>query len=113
MASRTTRARPQARALSLHIGLNLVDPKHYGGWSGPRAACEFDANIVDTQTYRIHQGVHSGDQQQQASFICARFRSTSARLDSVSARLPPVSRWIAKVMTKNWNSAVPRRSAVS
>jgi hypothetical protein len=44
MASRTTRARPQARALSLHIGLNLVDPKHYGGWSGPLAACEFDAN---------------------------------------------------------------------
>ena len=32
------------RALSLHIGLNLVDPKHYAGWSGPLAACEFDAN---------------------------------------------------------------------
>jgi hypothetical protein len=44
MASTTTRARPKARALSLHIGLNLVDPKHYGGWSGPLAACEFDAN---------------------------------------------------------------------
>ena len=47
------------------------------------------------------------------SFICARLRSTSARFDSVSARLPPVSRWIASVMTKNWNSGVPRRSAVS
>jgi metacaspase-1 len=33
-----------AKALSLHIGLNSVDPKHYGGWSGPLAACEFDAN---------------------------------------------------------------------
>ncbi len=33
----------KARALSLHIGLNLVDPKHYAGWSGPLAACEFDA----------------------------------------------------------------------
>ena len=32
------------RALALHIGLNLVDPKHYAGWSGPLAACEFDAN---------------------------------------------------------------------
>jgi hypothetical protein len=30
--------------MSLHIGLNAVDPKHYGGWSGPLAACEFDAN---------------------------------------------------------------------
>ncbi|MEO5770690.1 MAG: caspase family protein [Burkholderiaceae bacterium] len=32
------------RALSLHVGLNLVDPKHYAGWSGPLMACEFDAN---------------------------------------------------------------------
>src|SRR5258705_1734696 len=47
------------------------------------------------------------------SIIWARLRSTSARFDRVSARLPPVSRWIARVITKNWNSAVPRRSAVS
>ena len=32
------------KAMSLHIGLNAVDPKHYAGWSGPLAACEFDAN---------------------------------------------------------------------
>ncbi len=31
------------KALSLHLGLNLVDPAHYGGWSGELAACEFDA----------------------------------------------------------------------
>jgi metacaspase-1 len=31
-------------ARSLHIGLNAVAPSHYGGWSGPLAACEFDAN---------------------------------------------------------------------
>ncbi len=35
-------ARP--KALSLHIGLNAVDPKAYGGWGGPLSACEFDAN---------------------------------------------------------------------
>ena len=29
--------------LSLHIGLNAVDPKHYSGWSGKLAACEADA----------------------------------------------------------------------
>ena len=38
-----TKAKPKARAMALHIGLNAVDPKHYGGWSGPLAACEFDA----------------------------------------------------------------------
>jgi metacaspase-1 len=33
----------QAKALSLHIGLNSVNPADYGGWDGPLAACEFDA----------------------------------------------------------------------
>lgn len=32
-----------ANGLSLHIGLNLVDPAHYNGWNGQLAACEFDA----------------------------------------------------------------------
>lgn len=30
-------------ATSLHIGLNRVNPADYSGWSGPLAACEFDA----------------------------------------------------------------------
>jgi hypothetical protein len=33
-----------ARRVSLHIGLNSVDPGHYQGWDGTLAACEFDAN---------------------------------------------------------------------
>jgi metacaspase-1 len=37
-------ATSRSKAISLHIGLNAVDPKAYGGWSGPLAACEFDAN---------------------------------------------------------------------
>src|SRR5262245_51116705 len=32
------------RGLSLHIGLNSVNPNQYGGWSGDLVACEFDAN---------------------------------------------------------------------
>ncbi len=32
-----------AQGLSLHIGLNFVDPDHYGGWDGELNACEFDA----------------------------------------------------------------------
>lgn len=32
-----------ARGISLHIGLNHVDPQHYGGWDGELVACEYDA----------------------------------------------------------------------
>lgn len=35
-------AKPQG--LSLHIGLNSVSGAAYSGWTGPLAACEFDAN---------------------------------------------------------------------
>ncbi len=40
-------AATKPRAMSLHIGLNSVSPKHYEGWSGPLAACEFDANDLE------------------------------------------------------------------
>jgi hypothetical protein len=32
-----------AKGISLHIGVNRVDPDHYGGWDGPLQACEADA----------------------------------------------------------------------
>ncbi len=32
-----------ARGYALHIGLNSVDPAHYGGWPGDLAACEADS----------------------------------------------------------------------
>ena len=45
MASNTTAAAPRkGSARSLHIGLNLVSAAAYEGWTGPLAACEFDAN---------------------------------------------------------------------
>jgi hypothetical protein len=31
------------KGLSIHLGLNAVDPAHYGGWTGDLAACERDA----------------------------------------------------------------------
>lgn len=34
--------KPQAQAL--HIGINEVSAAHYAGWTGPLAACEFDAH---------------------------------------------------------------------
>jgi hypothetical protein len=33
----------KASGVALHIGLNEVDPTHYGGWNGPLNACEQDA----------------------------------------------------------------------
>lgn len=44
-----------AHGISLHIGLNSVDPTHYSGWSGDLYACEADAesmkNIADSLGY--------------------------------------------------------------
>ncbi len=34
----------KARGLSLHIGINEVSANAYAGWTGPLAACEFDAH---------------------------------------------------------------------
>ncbi len=41
--AKTARPRVKAKAMSVHIGLNSVNPAHYEGWSGELAACEFDA----------------------------------------------------------------------
>lgn len=35
------------QALSIHVGLNEVDPTHYQGWNGKLVACEFDANDME------------------------------------------------------------------
>lgn len=32
------------KGISIHIGLNKVDPNHYNGWNGLLLACEADAN---------------------------------------------------------------------
>ena len=37
-------ASPKKQGRSLHLGLNSVNGAAYGGWTGPLAACEFDAN---------------------------------------------------------------------
>ena len=46
-----------ASGLSLHIGLNRVDPAHYEGWDGALNACEFDA--LDMQTIAENRGFRS------------------------------------------------------
>ena len=42
--TKQTAARAGARGVSLHLGLNSVDPRHYAGWTGDLMACEFDAH---------------------------------------------------------------------
>jgi hypothetical protein len=37
-----------ARGISVHVGLNAVDPAHYSGWDGALTACEFDANDMES-----------------------------------------------------------------
>lgn len=37
-----------ARGISLHLGLNRVDPAHYDGWDGALTACEFDADSMES-----------------------------------------------------------------
>ena len=44
MAGTKTSTAARHKARSLHIGLNEVSAAAYGGWTGPLAACEFDAN---------------------------------------------------------------------
>jgi len=48
-------ARGKAMGMSLHIGLNGVSGAAYGGWDGPLAACEFDAN--DMTALAKQQGI--------------------------------------------------------
>ena len=61
MASTVSASKPAAkpakapRALSLHLGLNLVSAAAYEGWDGPLAACEFDAN--DMAAIATRQGM--------------------------------------------------------
>jgi metacaspase-1 len=46
-----------ATGLSLHIGLDRVDPGHYQGWSGPLNACEADAK--DMKAIATSKGFHT------------------------------------------------------
>jgi hypothetical protein len=45
------------KGIALTIGLNSVDPKHYGGWSGELNACEADAedmaDIAKSRNFKV------------------------------------------------------------
>lgn len=47
------------QAISIHVGLNEVDPAHYQGWNGKLVACEFDANdmekLAEVRGFKTHK----------------------------------------------------------
>lgn len=48
-----------AKGISLHIGLNRVDPVHYQGWDGPLAGCENDARDMEALAASLGYGVRA------------------------------------------------------
>jgi metacaspase-1 len=72
-----------ARGISLHIGLNTVDPAHYDGWDGALAACEFDAN--DMKAIAESRGLESSillTQEATAEAVTAAIERAAAELDA-------------------------------
>jgi metacaspase-1 len=70
-------------ALSLHIGLNFVDPQHYGGWDGELASCEFDAQ--DMAALASSRGMKASQlitQQATRNAVLAGIRKASSTLGS-------------------------------
>jgi metacaspase-1 len=69
------------RGVSLHIGLNRVDPNHYAGWNGSLIACENDAR--DMATIAQHQGFEATlllTQQARATNVLDRLRAATEDL---------------------------------
>ena len=81
-----------ARGMSFHVGLNTVDPKHYDGWDGALAACEFDANDMESlaqsrgfETTKLLTGEATADAV--LNGIDSALRASSSRVTS-SSRTP-------------------------
>ena len=63
-----------AKGISIHVGLNSVDPDHYDGWDGQLVACEFDAQDME----RI-----ATDKGFQATAILTRHATAAAVADAI------------------------------
>ena len=71
------------QAISIHVGLNEVDPKHYQGWNGKLVACEFDAN--DMEKLASGRGFDSEKlltKQATAEALTSALKKASQKLDS-------------------------------
>ena len=72
-----------AQGVSIHIGLNRVDPDEYGGWDGALSGCINDAN--DMQSIADSLGYDSStliDEEATASAVCSAIRNAALSLTS-------------------------------
>jgi metacaspase-1 len=72
-----------AKGVSIHIGLNTVDPAHYNGWDGRLQACEFDAQ--DMQGIAEAKGFESTillTQEATAERVTAAIRDAAGQLEA-------------------------------
>jgi hypothetical protein len=69
------------KGISLHIGLNVVDPDRYGGWDGRLRGCLNDAHdmqaVADALGYRSHLMV---DGEATAARVAAKIKGIAAEL---------------------------------
>ncbi len=71
------------KGLSLHIGLNRVDPNHYQGWDGRLVACEADARAMSE--IAVKQGYTSRmllTQQATAAAVLGALQDAARQLDA-------------------------------
>jgi hypothetical protein len=70
------------RALSLHLGLNAVSGAAYGGWTGPLAACEFDARTWPRSRRQRDEFDCAADRRRQRGQMPAAMRAAAGALKS-------------------------------
>ena len=69
------------RGLSLHIGVNQVDPGHYGGWDGALDSCENDADTMrDIAILRGFQATQLKTREATRAAVSAAIRDAAAQL---------------------------------
>lgn len=71
------------QAISIHVGLNEVDPAHYQGWNGKLVACEFDANdmekLAEARGFETHKLL---TKQATAKALTSKLENASSKLDN-------------------------------
>ncbi len=72
------------KGISLHLGLNRVDPAQYEGWDGSLAACEFDAK--DMAAIAKKQGFAGSD------VILTKQATSKALIDALGAAAKKLSK---------------------
>ena len=84
------------QGISVHIGLNSVDPAHYEGWDGQLTACEADAK--DMQALAKKQKFSS------STLLLTRAATAQAVSDAMLGAAKALERQFAALVAGNVNS---------